>query len=187
MYPYFYGAHWVDRNGQSVRNKRRGPRTYHVFENEFPVEVVYRGETYPSAFHAYQAAKFVEQVHREPLAAQRAGGRRAMSLHEARLYGSSTEFAMVPNFGKERELVLEEIVRAKFSSNERFLVALLRTGDAEMRYDAPSPTWGYDGGSGGNMHGKVLARVRDELRASMRAAAAPESDESPLSSGPPLD
>ena len=168
MQAYWYGAQWVDRNGQSVRNKRRGPRTYHVFENEFPVAVVYEGETYPSAFHAYQAARFAAPEDRAPLAAQRAGGPRAMSLHEARVYGSSTKLALVPNFGKDRELILEEIVRAKFASNARLLVALLRTGDAEMRYDSPSPTWGFDGGSGQNMHGKVLARVRDELRASVQ-------------------
>ncbi len=168
MQAYWYGAQWVDRNGQSVRNKRRGPRTYHVFENEFPVAVVYEGETYPSAFHAYQAARFAAPEDRAPLAAQRAGGPRAMSLHEARAYGSSTKLALVPNFGKDRELILEEIVRAKFASNARLLVALLRTGDAEMRYDSPSPTWGFDGGSGQNMHGKVLARVRDELRASVQ-------------------
>lgn len=194
---YYYGAHWVDRNGQSVRNKRRGPKTYHAFENEFPAAVVYQGATYPSAFHAYQAAKFANAEDRAPLAAQRPGGPRAMSLHEARVYGSSTKHALVPNFGKGREAVLVEIVRAKFSSasNARLLVALLRTGDAEMRYDAPSPTWGFDGGSGINMHGKVLGNVRDELRASIaaiesieqQAAAHDESDATPTAPTDPTD
>ena len=194
MQPYYYGAHWVDRNGQSVRNKRRGPKTYHVFENEFPVAVVYEDQTYPSAFHAYQAAKFASAEHRAPLAAQRQGGPRAMSLHEARSYGSSTSLPLAPRFAADREGVLEDILRAKFSSNERLLLALLRTGDSEMRYDSPSPTWGFDGGSGKNMHGgsgknmhgRVLGKLREELRASVKqlwaaASAAEESDESPLS------
>jgi predicted NAD-dependent protein-ADP-ribosyltransferase YbiA (DUF1768 family) len=191
MQAYHYGAHWVDRNGQSVRNKRRGPKTYHVFENEFPVAVVYEDQTFPSAFHAYQAAKFAPE-HRAPLAAQRHGGPRAMSLHEARSYGSSTSLALSPKFAADREAVLIDILRSKFSSNQRLLLALLRTGDSELRYDSASPTWGYDGGSGKNMHGKVLAKLRDELRASVKqlwaaASAAEESEESPLSGGQPLE
>ena len=188
LQPYYYGAHWVDRNGQSARNKRRGPKTYHVFENEFPVPVAYEDQTYPSAFHAYQAAKFASAEHRAPLASQRQGGPRAMSLHEARSYGSSTSLPLAPRFAADREGVLEDILRAKFSSNERMLLALLRTGESEMRYDSPSPTWGFDGGSGKNMHGRVLGKLRDELRASVKqlwaaASAAEESEESPLSTG----
>ena len=115
-----------------------------------------------------------------------------MSLHEARSYGSSTSLPLAPRFAADREGVLEDILRAKFSSNERLLLALLRTGDSEMRYDSPSPTWGFDGGSGKNMHGRVLGKLREELRASVKqlwaaASAAEESDESPLSTVQALD
>lgn len=80
---YHYGAGWVDRNGQSVRHRRRGARTVHVFENEFPVEVTYEDAVFPSVFHAYQAARFAP-AEREPLRIQRDAGPRAMSVHEAR-------------------------------------------------------------------------------------------------------
>ena len=188
--PYTYGAHWVDRNGQSVRNKRRGPKTHHVFENEFPVSVSYEGEVYPSAFHAYQAARFADHAARAPLAAQREGGPRAMSIQEARVYGSSPTFGLVADFVKEREGILADVVRSKFTTHERLLLALMRTGEAEMRYDSPSPTWGYAGGAGQNMHGRVLSRLRDELRASARGtwgAQGDESEDSPQASGATLE
>jgi predicted NAD-dependent protein-ADP-ribosyltransferase YbiA (DUF1768 family) len=188
--PYTYGAHWVDRNGQSVRNKRRGPKTHHVFENEFPVSVTYEGAVYPSAFHAYQAARFADHARRAPLAAQREGGPRAMSVQEARVYGSSHDFALVPDFVKERERILADVVRSKFTTHERLSLALMRTGEAEMRYDSPSPTWGYAGGAGQNMHGRVLSRLRDELRALARSAwgaHGDESEDSPQAGGATLE
>jgi predicted NAD-dependent protein-ADP-ribosyltransferase YbiA (DUF1768 family) len=182
---YHYGQGWVDRNGQSVRHRRRGARSLHVLENEFPAEVTYEDAVYPSAFHAYQAARFAEASAREPLRVQRSAGPRAMSVHEARVYGGR-DLPLVPGFVERREAIMRDVLRAKFTANHQLLLALLRTGDAELRYDAPSPTWGCHGR---NAHGRLLMELRAELRASVQQlwAAAnhaetseePESDHSP--------
>ena len=69
-----------------------------------------------------------------------------------------------------KDRIMEEIVRAKFSQNEELKEQLLATGDAQLvegnrwndRY------WGVDirSGVGENHLGKILMKVRSELRIS---------------------
>ena len=185
MSHYHYGPGWVDRNGQSARHRRR-TRIAHVFENEFPAEVTHEDAVYPSVFHAYQAARFAEESARAPLRVQRPGGPRALSVQEARVYGTSKR-PLVPGFVERREEIMGAILRAKFNAHHPMLLALLRTGDAELRYDSPSPTWGCHGR---NVHGRLLMALREELRASVQqlwAAAHGQAGEEPESDHSPCD
>ena len=155
---YCYGQCWVDRRGRACR-RRRHATVFHVFENEFPTPTQYEGDTYPSAFHAFQAARYAKEL-RAPLHAEPGGGR-SLSVHEARAYGARTDLPILPDFLARREEIMRAILRAKFQANAKLLAALLRTGTRPLVYDAMCPTWGK---AGQNAHGVLLAAVRDELR-----------------------
>ena len=131
---------------------------YYFLSNFFPAEVTYNGLTYQNNEAAFQAQKTYSKEERiefttlEPRDAKRRG--RRVRLRK--------EWEQV------KDRIMEEIVRAKFSQNEELKEQLLATGDAQLvegnrwndRY------WGVDiqSGVGENHLGKILMKVRSELR-----------------------
>ena len=63
--------------------------------------------------------------------------------------------------------VMTEAVRAKFTQHDDIRSILLSTGDAKLvEHTANDDYWGDGGdGSGKNMLGQILMRIRTELRA----------------------
>jgi predicted NAD-dependent protein-ADP-ribosyltransferase YbiA (DUF1768 family) len=172
---YCYGQSWVDRRGRACR-RRRHATVFHVFENEFPAPTVYEGDVYPSAFHAFQAARYASEL-RAPLRAADPGGGRAMSVHEARVYGARTDLPITPTFLARRQEIMRAILRGKFQTNAKMLAALLRTGTRQLVYDSACPMWG----SSANKHGELLAAVRDELRVEVeQLLEAAQAEQSPV-------
>lgn len=133
---------------------------YYFLSNFFPAEVTYNGLTYQNNEAAFQAQKTYTKEERlefttlEPRDAKRRG--RRVRLRE--------------DWEQVKDRIMEEIVRAKFSQNEELKEQLLATGDAQLvegnrwndRY------WGVDirSGVGENHLGKILMKVRSELRIS---------------------
>ena len=133
---------------------------YYFLSNFFPAEVTYNGLTYQNNEAAFQAQKTYSKEERiefttlEPRDAKRRG--RRVRLRE--------------DWEQVKDRIMEEIVRAKFSQNEELKEQLLATGDAQLvegnrwndRY------WGVDirSGVGENHLGKILMKVRSELRIS---------------------
>ena len=133
---------------------------YYFLSNFFPAEVTYSGLTYQNNEAAFQAQKTYSKEERiefttlEPRDAKRRGRR----VHLRR------------DWEQVKDRIMEEIVRAKFSQNEELKEQLLATGDAQLvegnrwndRY------WGVDirSGVGENHLGKILMKVRSELRIS---------------------
>lgn len=133
---------------------------YYFLSNFFPAEVTYNGLTYQNNEAAFQAQKTYSKEERiefttlEPRDAKRRG--RRVRLRK--------------DWEQVKDRVMEEIVRAKFSQNEELKEQLLATGDAQLvegnrwndRY------WGVDirSGVGENHLGKILMKVRSELRIS---------------------
>ena len=133
---------------------------YYFLSNFFPAEVTYNGLTYQNNEAAFQAQKTYSKEERiefttlEPRDAKRRG--RRVRLRE--------------DWEQVKDRIMEEIVRAKFSQNEELKEQLLATGDAQLvegnrwndRY------WGVDirSGVGENHLGKILMKVRSELRMS---------------------
>jgi len=196
---YSYGQCWVDRRGRACRT-RRNATMFHIFENEFPTPTEYEGQVYPSAFHAFQAARYAHDL-RAPLGLARHGPHgpgRAMSVHEARAYGARTDLPILPTFVANRAEIMRAILRAKFATSHKLLSALLRTGNRPLVYDSKCPVWGCGPSDRGrNLHGELLAAVRDEIRGEVaqldraRAAAEDEDpadpDQSPLDPSDPSD
>lgn len=133
---------------------------YYFLSNFFPAEVTYSGLTYQNNEAAFQAQKTYSKEERiefttlEPRDAKRRG--RRVRLRR--------------DWEQVKDRIMEEIVRAKFSQNEELKEQLLATGDAQLvegnrwndRY------WGVDirSGVGENHLGKILMKVRSELRLS---------------------
>ena len=133
---------------------------YYFLSNFFPAEVTYNGLTYQNNEAAFQAQKTYSKEERiefttlEPRDAKRRGRR-----------GRLRE-----DWEQVKDRIMEEIVRAKFSQNKELKEQLLATGDAQLvegnrwndRY------WGVDirSGVGENHLGKILMKVRSELRLS---------------------
>lgn len=133
---------------------------YRFLSNFWPCEVHFEGQRYPSAEHAYQAAKTLKAHQREliracptPGAAKRAG--KLVNLR--------------PDWIEVKDSVMLEIVRDKFTRSPELRKALLDTNSMQLeegnwwgdRYWGICPTGTLDGL---NKLGKILMQVREELR-----------------------
>jgi hypothetical protein len=129
---------------------------YAFLSNFWPGPVVLDRVTYPTVEHAFQAAKTRNRHEREsiaalptPGAAKRAG--RKVTLRE--------------DWERVKVGIMEELVRQKFADPE-LAGRLLATGDEELVEGNTwnDRFWGVCRGQGLNELGKILMRVRAELR-----------------------
>ncbi|HKQ50267.1 MAG TPA: NADAR family protein [Phycisphaerae bacterium] len=131
---------------------------YRFLSNFWPAVVEYENITFSSVEHAYQAAKTLDMAERrriaaivEPGDAKRAG--RALRLR--------------PDWEQVKIGVMEDCVRYKFTHHADLREKLLATGDAELIEGNTwgDRFWGVCDGQGENHLGKILMKVRAELRA----------------------
>ena len=131
---------------------------YRFLSNFYPAEVVFEGITYPHVEGAYQSAKTLDMGERrriagiaDPAEAKRAG--RALKYRD--------------DWERVKFDVMETCVRYKFTHNAELRDKLLATGDAvlEEGNNWGDRVWGVVDGQGENRLGKILMKVRDELRA----------------------
>jgi len=134
---------------------------YRFLSNFYPATVEFEGITYPSVEHAYQSAKTLNMDERQRIAAivdpadaKRAGG--ALSPQRA-------------DWEKVKFLVMEQCVRYKFTHDLKLRAKLLATGSAilEEGNNWNDRIWGIcppNSGDGENRLGKILMKVRAELR-----------------------
>lgn len=129
--------------------------------NFFPAEVEYGGVVYPTVEHAFQAAKTDIEDEREEI-------RTASTPGEAKRLGRKV--TLRADWEKVKESVMEDLVRQKFTRHRPLAAELLDTGDAQLIEGNAwgDTTWGMveKGGkwSGKNLLGRILMRVREELR-----------------------
>jgi hypothetical protein len=130
---------------------------YRFLSNFWPAEVVYEGITYPTAEHAYQAAKTLDVEQRKtiaamstPAAAKAAG--RALKLRE--------------DWDTAKFVVMEDVVRYKFTHHSELRAKLLASGNKLLEEGNTwnDRIWGIYQGQGENHLGKILMKIRDELR-----------------------
>ena len=131
---------------------------YRFLSNFWPSTVEFEGMTYPTAEHAYQAAKTLDAAERRRIAA-------LPTPAEAKRAGR----ALPPRADWEQVKfdVMLQCVRDKFSRDPDLRRRLLDTGEAYLEEGNTwgDTVWGVSNGVGENRLGKILMRVRDELRA----------------------
>jgi ribA/ribD-fused uncharacterized protein len=135
---------------------------YRFLSNFHPAQTVFEGITYPTSEHAYQAAKSLDPADRRRIAT-------LPTPAEAKRAGRA-----LPNIRADWEQakfdVMERVVRDKFTRNVELREKLLATGDAELIEGNTwgDRVWGVYEGQGENHLGRILMKVRAQLRSSSR-------------------
>ena len=127
---------------------------YFFLSNFFAAPVAYQGLRFTNSEAAFQAAKCPSRMKEfcslDPSTAKRLGRR-----VELRIDWEEAKFG-----------VMYDICKAKFTQNPELGQKLLDTGDAELIEGNTwgDRIWGVCQGSGQNNLGKILMRIRSELR-----------------------
>lgn len=104
------------------------------------------------------AQNFHDAAHRERI-------RRAVKPREAKALGLSRAIPIRPDRDEVKDAVMDQVVRIEFETHERPRAVLLDTGNEEIVENAPDAYWGCGpDGAGLDKLGRILMRVRDELR-----------------------
>jgi ribA/ribD-fused uncharacterized protein len=132
-----------------------------------PIRV--NGKRWPTSEHFFQAQKFAGTEHEEQI-------RLAKSPMIAARMGRDRKRPLRRDWESVKDDIMLEAVRAKFTQHEELKAILLETGDALLvEHTANDSYWGDGGdGSGRNMLGRILMRVRDELRGGTKTRSASE-------------
>ncbi|MCI0601831.1 NADAR domain-containing protein [bacterium] len=130
---------------------------YRWLSNFWPAPIHVNDVSYPSGEHAYQAHKTADPVWRERI-------RMAPTPGQAKRLGRLAP--VVPNWDSIKLSVMETLVRQKFSTHEDLRRKLIATWPFELREENnwKDQFWGTCNGIGQNHLGRILMRIRDELR-----------------------
>jgi ribA/ribD-fused uncharacterized protein len=132
---------------------------YGCFSNFAPYPIRLNGKLWPTSEHYFQAQKFEDEQQREAI-------RRAKSPMIAARMGRDRKQKLRRDWESVKVSVMTEAVRAKFSQHDELGAILLDTGDAKIiEHTENDDYWGDGGdGSGKNMLGQILMRIRVELQ-----------------------
>jgi N-glycosidase YbiA len=132
---------------------------YGCLSNFSPHGVDLDGLWWPTVEHYFQAQKFPGTPHAEAI-------RLAASPKAAKLLGRSRQYPLRPDWEEVKDEVMRRAVLRKFELHEQPREVLLSTGEEELVENAPSDYyWGCGrDGTGKNMLGKMLMKVRKKLR-----------------------
>ncbi len=132
-------------------------KEYRFLSNFWPSVIDYYGIRYPTVEHAYQAAKCVQHSERVAISKLKTSG-------QAKRAGRKTN---IRSDWEEIKLgTMEILVYEKFDNHEDLKRLLLQTGDAELVEENTwgDTFWGRCNGVGKNHLGKILMKVREELK-----------------------
>lgn len=130
------------------------------FSNFSRHAVVLGGKRWPTSEHYFQAMKFPHDPERQERI------RKAANPFEAKKLAWEKGVRIRKGWDNARDQVMLEVLRAKFTQHAALQETLLETGDALLvEHTTNDSYWGDGGdGSGQNKLGKLLMKVREELR-----------------------
>lgn len=132
---------------------------YGEFSNfaAFPIKL--KDKVWPTSEHYFQAQKFPNTPYAEQI-------RKDASPMIAASLGRSRKVKLRPDWEKVKDSVMYDAVWAKFTQHEELRALLLSTGEAKLiEHTTNDSYWGDGGdGSGKNMLGQILMKVREKLR-----------------------
>lgn len=134
---------------------------YGEFSNFAPYPINLAGKRWPTSEHYFQAQKFKDPAAREKI-------RKAKTPMIAARMGRDRSTPLRRDWESVKVGVMTEAVLAKFTQHDDLRELLLATGDALLIEHTDNDSYWGDGGdgSGKNMLGQVLMRVRERLRGS---------------------
>jgi len=153
-----------------IRFYRSNEKPYGVFSNLYRRPIIFEGQEFATAEHAYQAGKARKKAVRDWILNAPSPGLLAMAAHG--LYS----WDIVSNWSQIKYDRMRGVLRAKFTQHEDLRKILLSTGEARLvEVDKVDNTvnrsWGEVNGKGLYMLGVLLMEVRAELMKEERSCA----------------
>lgn len=132
---------------------------YGEFSNFAPFPITLAGKRWPTSEHYFQAQKFADPGLREKI-------RKAKTPMIAARLGRDRSSPLRRDWESVKVQVMTDAVLAKFTQHEDLRALLLATEDSLLiEHTENDDYWGDGGdGSGKNMLGRILMRVREQLR-----------------------
>jgi len=132
---------------------------YRFLSNFWPCRVYYEGKKYPSVEHAYQAAKTLDLKKRAMI-------RKQITPGKAKRFGKT--LVLRSDWDEKKLEIMEFMVADKFKNSRKLRKELLKTGRKELVEGNwwGDTFWGKCRGKGENHLGKILMKVREELKIS---------------------
>lgn len=132
---------------------------YRFLSNFYFSSVEFDNVVYPTLEHAYQASKTKSSKWR----------RRILNLDgpgKAKKFVRNESFPFDKDFPENKLKIMEMLVREKFNSSNNLKELLLETGDCyiEETNEHKDDFWGVYKGKGENHLGKIIMKIRDELK-----------------------
>jgi ribA/ribD-fused uncharacterized protein len=139
--------------------------THREFSNFAPFGIDLDGARWPTVEHYYQARKFTDPEILEAIG-------KAEKPAIAKKLAERNKSAIRPDWAAVKDDVMYRAVRRKFELHPELRDLLLATGDEDIVESAPTDYyWGVGrDGTGQNKLGKIMKRIRAELRASALTA-----------------
>ncbi|KAJ3277396.1 hypothetical protein HK104_003339 [Borealophlyctis nickersoniae] len=136
---------------------------YGEFSNFYPAPIFLDDLKWPTTEHYFQAMKFHE--HREIMESIRLIG----GPGKAASRGRSRALPLRPDWESVKDDIMYRALIAKFTQHKSLQEVLLGTGDATLVEHTTNDSYWADGGdgSGKNMLGILLMRLRGELRSGL--------------------
>src|SRR5262249_21286294 len=139
-------------NGTEIRFYRANEKPYGAFSNLHRRPVVFEGETFTTAEHAYQAGKPRKKAVRDWILSAPTPALVAMAAHGLYVWD------ICPKWSRLKFDRMRCVLNAKFTQHPDLRELLLSTGTARLveagRVDTPvNRTWGEVNGRGRNMLG----------------------------------
>ncbi|WP_036746146.1 MULTISPECIES: NADAR family protein [Parachlamydia] len=133
---------------------------FYFLSNFYPAKVEFEGITYPSVEHAYQSAKTLDISIRKQI---------AVLFTPLRAKNAGRGLTIRNDWDQIKLEVMEQCVRYKFTHHAFLGNKLLSTGNAliEEGNDWEDYFWGICDGRGENHLGKILIKIRSELRSKL--------------------
>jgi ribA/ribD-fused uncharacterized protein len=139
---YFYG-----------RTRGRVKAKYRFLSNFYKAKIIIDGKEYPTVEHYYQSQKHVGTDLEEKI-------RVAPTPMKSKKLAWSKE--PPPNWEEIKEGFMLKALRSKFHQNPDLAEKLLATGNVKIHEDSPTDL--YWGVKGKDRLGKLLMKVREEIR-----------------------
>lgn len=128
---------------------------YAFLSNFYPATVTYEGDTYPTAEHAFQAAKTIDPAERAMIRAKPTPGKAK---------AAGRKVTLRPHWEAVKVAVMRQVVAAKFEQHPDLMDQLMSTGIDELEEGNHwnDRFWGVDirTGKGLNELGNILMLIR---------------------------
>jgi ribA/ribD-fused uncharacterized protein len=133
---------------------------YHVLDNFSANQITWQGASYPTAEHAYQAAKFFETA---PHIAELI--RTATAPSAAKAIAQEHRALCDPAWAEKKQTIMESILRAKLAQHPTLQTLLLQSDEQELIEANPlDEFWGAGANNTGqNILGCIWMKLREEL------------------------